>query len=1288
MTTNNKISNLISSQAPFYVRNDHTKFIRFLELYYEYLEQSGKVVSEIKNIQSYSDIDQTIDPYAQEFYDQFLKLIPTNVQNRNYTAPINADKALIIKHVKDFYRARGTEKSVKFLLRILFGEEATLYYPKVDVLKASDGKWSIEKSIKVRDVKVNGAITENINDILKFASKNILGNTSNARAIVETVDVFYEKGSPVYELKISNQLRSFESSESIFTTFEEDGSIKTLTANLYSGIVASVTLLSGGLGYVPGNSVPVESNTGSNASVIISNVTRGNIKVILVNSGGAGFQNGNSILITGGGGSGATGNVAVSADGSVHPNSYNIVSSTISLVSDIQIGNISYPNLNMSNANTTIINAVNSYTFSNCGPISRAVLISPGNNYITIPTFDVQSNTQIRALGILGRMEINNPGSGYVIGDTISFTNVPGGYGTGAVANVSNVNGNGAITQVSFVPLPGHTTGGSGYEQGALPAAAVASNTGNGASISVTAILGDGENLNATVDSIGRILSLRIVSGGSDYETAPVINLRSQGDGTAQAVSTIITGTFTFPGRYINDDGHLSGFNFLEDRDYYQNYSYVVRIGQSLKSYKKAILDLIHPGGMKLFGEFMIRDENIASTIDTVSTDNVKVLKFRTASFNSLGSANGSNIVFNLTNHGAEANDNVYIEYLTTSSRNIGFVNIANAGINYSNGYINFESASGTGANAQIVVNSIGSIVSVVLNNRGINYNSTDTVFANVANLLTYNIATISIANTGSGYGNGFVTITGGSGKNANANVSVNATGAITSVTINNRGTGYLDGQANNISMNVESLLSYNVSNAVIINGGTGFSNGFIRFVGGSGYGANANVSVNATGAITSVTINNRGNGYNLTDLNELEANVSHLISYNISNIFLIATGTNFSNGYISIEGGSGSGANAEISVNRSGVITQITLNSGGTGYSNGDAVIANVASLVKYNIASVNIANAGIDYSNGYITFEGGAGRDANAIISVYGNGAIKTVNLVSGGSGYNFGDVVVANVANLLTYNIASANVIVSGNNYSNGYIIISGGSGRDANASLTANYTTGVIESVTINAPGTGYAANDIVIGIANELLTTNILSLGIVSAGAGYSNGFIIFETSGIGHDANAEISVNATGSIVSTNLISGGTGYRAIDTIFANTQHLGSSNGNVSVTLSPYVNDANIRFVLQAGGNAANLPVNLVRGNANSATLNVNLRFIGSSANIELDLQKGFGGANLTQTLQLGGNQANLSVSLQNEPITAVKDGIYRVVAANTNSLFISQSNTTNTFGTASVGISV
>ena len=111
-TTNSKISNLVASQVPFFVRNDHDTFIKFLEAYYEYAEQSGKVVERAKNLPAYSDIDRTVDEFTEYFYKTYLLKIPRD---------IIADKSLVLKHIKDFYTARGTEKSIEFLLRILLG---------------------------------------------------------------------------------------------------------------------------------------------------------------------------------------------------------------------------------------------------------------------------------------------------------------------------------------------------------------------------------------------------------------------------------------------------------------------------------------------------------------------------------------------------------------------------------------------------------------------------------------------------------------------------------------------------------------------------------------------------------------------------------------------------------------------------------------------------------------------------------------------------------------------------------------------------------------------------------------------------------------------------------------------------------------------------------------------------------------------------------------------------------------------------------------------------------------
>lgn len=111
MYSNNRISNLISSQLPFFVRNEHPNFILFLEAYYEYLEQANNTVNVAKNIRTYRDVDLTENQYAQKLYGTFMKYIPKDVL---------VDKNLIIKNIKDFYRAKGTEKATQFLCILIF----------------------------------------------------------------------------------------------------------------------------------------------------------------------------------------------------------------------------------------------------------------------------------------------------------------------------------------------------------------------------------------------------------------------------------------------------------------------------------------------------------------------------------------------------------------------------------------------------------------------------------------------------------------------------------------------------------------------------------------------------------------------------------------------------------------------------------------------------------------------------------------------------------------------------------------------------------------------------------------------------------------------------------------------------------------------------------------------------------------------------------------------------------------------------------------------------------------
>ena len=257
--------------------------------------------------------------------------------------------------------------------------------------------------------------------------------------------------------------------------------------------------------------------------------------------------------------------------------------------------------------------------YANCGPALSAYIAAGGQNYVPPVTIGISANSIISRLGILGKMQIVSGGTGYVINDPIEIINTFGSSGAGAFANVTNVAANGMITEVKFKQVPGHIIGGSGYDWRYLPAANVISGTGSGANVIITAVLGHNEELTQSISDIGIIEGLTIISGGSGYLDNPTLALDMFGDGTATAKLTSTTGVFEYPGRYINDDGKLSSYNFLEDRDYYQEFSYVVRVDESIENYRKAIKDLTHPAGTKMFGEYTFTFDGETETNTNIS---------------------------------------------------------------------------------------------------------------------------------------------------------------------------------------------------------------------------------------------------------------------------------------------------------------------------------------------------------------------------------------------------------------------------------------------------------------------------------------------------------------------------------------------------------------------------------------------------------------------------------------------------------------------------------------------
>lgn len=775
MSTNNKISHLVAGQLPLFVRDDHPNFVAFIEAYYEFLEQStdtvqeGQVVERSRNLLNYADIDKTLDVFSERLYKKFLDSFPVNTL---------ADRTTILKHAKDFYRAKGTEKSFKFLMRALYGKEVELYYPKKDVLRVSDGKWYIQKSIRVNSTTINGVANTELSGLELFVNRRISGNTSLASATIESVDRYFSAGEQIDELIISNLTGSFTAGEIVTTSFSNGGQTYNLSANIFTSEVSSITIIDGGSNYQIGDPVVLLSSSGNGACAVVASITTGNVSSLTVIEGGAGYRANDYVFFSGGSGSGANAQIGtVAADSSVHPNTYNIVYSTIDLEANTAIGNTKYSNLTSSitdPANNWIQNSLSFFVYANTGPAVSFIINNSGAGYTDVPTIQILSNTRILELGILGRMNVVNGGSGYAVGDKIEFNNIPGGYGSGASGNVTAVGANGRITAVQFVPVAGQITGGTGYDINFLPRANVINTLGSGvgANIQVTQILGTGGTFAIANSTLGTIQSIRIISGGSGYANSPTVDLTGSGSGTATAVASVVQGIYTYPGRYLNDDGHLSSYNFLQDRDYYQSYSYVLRVKESIENYRKVFKELVHPAGMKMFGEYVYQEENWPALINvTTASSNTVKGTIRTKSF----VKSGNTININYDSHGLTLNAKVMLgfaanlvhinnvangifvvtgntnpNYFTVKQKsNIYSIAINNAGRNYNaNSYLVF-SGDGQGANGTFTINANGSIVSVNIAEKGGGYTYAPTITANGTNSVaaTFTV-TISYANS------------------------------------------------------------------------------------------------------------------------------------------------------------------------------------------------------------------------------------------------------------------------------------------------------------------------------------------------------------------------------------------------------------------------------------------------------------------------------------------------------------------------------------------------------------
>ena len=294
------ISPLIQSQVPDFVNVDHPNFVAFLEAYYEWMENEGNATERTLLLNDYSDIEKTLDEFVESFENKFTKNVP-----RLFDSDLSGnllDKNNILKNVKDFYAIKGTEKSFEFFFHAFYNSIVEFYYPRVDILETSGGKWIEKKSIRISSA--NGS------DVFSMKGKTIsqqteAGTITDATATV--VDVIQYDITPykVTELFLDNIQGEFFGGRKITCSITSDN---TITETIFA-LVGDFEITNSGLGYkINDNVVIIDNKTGVGAAAKVVRVDNlGKIKEIAIINHGTNYTEDVSFSVESETGEGALG---------------------------------------------------------------------------------------------------------------------------------------------------------------------------------------------------------------------------------------------------------------------------------------------------------------------------------------------------------------------------------------------------------------------------------------------------------------------------------------------------------------------------------------------------------------------------------------------------------------------------------------------------------------------------------------------------------------------------------------------------------------------------------------------------------------------------------------------------------------------------------------------------------------------------------------------------------------------------------------------------------------------
>jgi len=578
------LSHLIANQLPDFVRTEYPVFITFLEKYYEFLDEENQVNNFLLNYEKNFDINRTLDTFIPKFKNQYAQNFPLGAQ---------IDDRRLIKFIKQFYEAKGSEKAIELLFRILYNERTEIFYPSEQILRASDGIWIEDVTLKLA---VDSAITANPFDL-------------NSKTVRIT---YYENISSVtYERTVETNINNVTKFAYVFPAVYELVTSLPKNARILvpgAGAVASALVADGQVKAVVGNDyTEFDSSTDVNDSTNVITISDHGYSTgdIVIYSKGAGrvlgglteyliyyviALNSNEIKL------------ALTANNAALGTAINISPADpgnnrlYEPVTDGGNGYFAAPAVQFTSS--TGEGAVARTVLTDTGEISHVIITNGGSGYSTEPAVTFSTEAIRTKVEIVSGTTVTQ--YGYIVRqletvDVIDCSGTPPcGFTVGDIFSIDETGSVGSYT-IDYDPdsLEYFLNKYNETDVGLNPYTLVGRD--NKASIRIDA-----------VDADGCPTAVSIFDTGFDFEREAFTAIIESPLGCTATLSFTTGALNVKTGRFRDSRGMLSNVNRLQDNFYYQNYSYVIRSNVPSNKWLDIVKNTTHPAGTAIFGELTI----------------------------------------------------------------------------------------------------------------------------------------------------------------------------------------------------------------------------------------------------------------------------------------------------------------------------------------------------------------------------------------------------------------------------------------------------------------------------------------------------------------------------------------------------------------------------------------------------------------------------------------------------------------------------------------------------------